>query len=842
MRKNMKKVTNMEKVGDPLDSNFFAVSSDFSSVDVFSYTPLPPCENKDQEKCFMCKNVFGVFQKKIVCQSCGMVFCEKCASMKNGKIPLCNVCCALSSENSRVLDFPGLSEWAKKILKIDLKTSWSIQCAFQYLFRQLRSKNHSLHLYAATSLHTFVDAFNYFKFDEDSQHLLTKHSLTCDCGSAALLLDVFVTLLKERSDFENPFDDAKIKSLLNDKNLDIVRAAARIALLRTERKDFNPDQKFVIDALKSTKDKLTCAYILSALAQYKHIPEHYEIFRPDQEATEVAYENYKDITEACFYVYEPDTPVASQASQYYASVLLYQISAHSDGTKEIMKHPLQYLIDCIRKHYPHSSGVDKKDTIISVFLAQVVYDLWLYSMQCGEDSQTLLNNLFSIVLQPLTEALLIYVPYDPTTSCACLQTIFMNLGFLVEQNESLGGALANEQFQTALDRLRAERKKPLPRSLSNSSFNIKSIKSFSSMSSLLLPQDDPSSSESIQQEMLKFKQNELEAKKADADKLRHEIDSLKQQMKMYEENPNEVDNEEDAQKILEDAQNKVDKLEQEIDALEVEIEKGDENLEEEKEKLENVKEKAKSSRHTLIMTTKKLEEKKAKLQEYVDEIQRLTNEIESKNQEMVDAKAAVDDKNENIAEAETIINQKNAELSTIKSDIEKAKKKQEEASTNLHSAREELNEQKKAAENAEEQLEKYREEIERQTTELKKVIARTEEKKNENQSLRDRISTKKQELQELESKLNEQVQKTKDFDNQIQNIELNQGEEEKQHANKLNELNNQIKEKQSEGEQLIQQQNKEFHSKLVKILDSYILAATPLTNQVNDQPIESLLV
>ena len=832
----------MEKVGDPLDSNFFNISNDFSSVDVFSYTPLPPCQNKNPDKCFMCKNVFGVFQKKITCSNCGMFFCEKCASMKNGKIPLCNVCCALSSENSRVLDFPGLAEWAKKHMKTDLKTTWSIQCAFNYLFRLLKLKDSSMHLYSSTLLHTFIDAFTYFKFDDNNVKLLTNHSLTCECGSAPLLLDVFVTLMKERTDFQNPFDDSKISSLLKEKDPNIVRAAARIALLRTERKDFNPDQKFVVDALKETKDKLTCAYLLSALAQYKHIPEHYEIFRPDQDATEIAYENYKDITEACFYVYEPDTPVASQASQYYASVILYQISAHSDGTREIMKHPIQYLIDCIRKHYPHASGVDKKDTIISVFIAQVIYDLWLFSMQAGEDSQTILNNLFSIILQPLTEVLLIYVPYDPTTSCACLQTIFMNLGFLVEQNEGLGGALANEQFQTALDRLRTERRKPLPRSLSNSSFNIKSIKSFNSMPSLLLPQDDENSAESIQQEMLKFKENELEAKKADADKLRHEIDSLRQQMKLYEDSTNEADNEEDAQRILEEAQNKVDKLEQEIDNLESQIENNDKNLEDEKDKLENIKEKAKSSRHNLIITTKKLEEKKAKLQEFVEEIQRLSNEIENKTKQITEADNSVKDQIDDAEEAATRIKEKTSELDKMKVDIEEAKKKQEESSNNLSSARQELAEQKKAAENAEEQLEKYREEIERQNVELKKVISRTEEKKNDNNSLKEKISNKKQELQQLEANLNEQQQKAKEFDNQLQDIEQNQSEEDKTHLSQIEELNNQIKEKNEEGNKLIAQHTKEFHSKLVKLLDSYIIAATPLTNPTQEQSIETLLV
>ena len=830
---------------DPLDTNFPEYYQKFSQVGIYTYNPIPNPKSVEITKCVLCGQEFGFSKHPIRCHSCRLKYCQRCVQEslhQKSPYPVCDICFSLQSDNSRVIDYQGLTEWATKHMKADVKKLWSLQCAVQFIFSILtNSKHKDFHYHFSILINKYADVICNYQVNQNFIEKIKNHYLTCKCNSLPVLLDAFVTIIQlQKLDEQMEFDNLQILTLVSNSNLYIKRAGCRVALALTEQGKFNPDQQTFLNVL-AENDRLIYSYVLSALTFSTAIPQHYDIPRDDLSTDEetCVYKNNSLIVKHCMMVFAYDS-LATFSNKYYASIILYNISQTKKGSELILSYRMNKIVDAIHEFYPPSP--DKIQGTIPCFLAQVVIDTWKVAA-LSKKHEKIHGTLFPMYFTTIADVLDTYVPYDVLLPITTLRTLFLNLCVEMRKDPIFGQALLSQQMTQIINSLQEERVVTLgrqnsalrlmPRSSSSRLFKIsKNIQNNEQGTTSLISSPDDLIAK--KKEILEKNTNHISMVQQEIETIIPKIESIKEEISKS----NNKANEREEQLLSEES--KLDQIEKEIDTLEDQLQKEEAELEQEKEKYDTKK-------STLNAAKKKQKELQTKKNEIKEESENAENDIKVADIHIQNIKNKIEYLQKSQAltsdEVDEKIRQKQKEKAEILEELENLRNEQNGRKENMEKMKSTIKELDEEYSKLDEENEKLKETSDNVRHELIKLQKRIEIYTEEKQRVLSIISEKKENLESMQSQLQTDNSILDDLNEQISNVENQKKENDEQFQSEISYMDERTQKIKEDYAKKQEETEKRFKESLVRRINDWLSVAVQLQNlHSNDKPIEEFFV
>jgi len=392
---------------DEQNNDFFSHCDHFVSVPCFD---LPYMREKilgdgtnQYDSCIMCHEKFGVFtHRKIYCGFCGVFVCSSCSEnkMANGT-RVCDACSSVLFDDDKKLN--GLKSWCELSVGVSLFNRSRKAAAVSYFACMLSNQNADLHKNAVLALYQFSmipDVRDVFKHTTAIRALIN-HTLTCQCNSTHISLDLYLNLLLlDSSGTKISFDTPPLTgynpySLLKSNSINLVRAAARFLLLIVKMDKAKVSSSLDAIELIKSSDKSISNYILAALA--------YECGIESNDSIVSSMKYYQSIILNTMIKLRDRT--ASVATHYYCGQVLLKFSTTLEGCAEIIKNPTIGIADTMRLYYNDSPMKNKGGLKISVMMQTIMLNLWKSSIG-SIDKELIQMNIFPLVIMPIFEIIL----------------------------------------------------------------------------------------------------------------------------------------------------------------------------------------------------------------------------------------------------------------------------------------------------------------------------------------------------------------------------------------------------------------------------------------------------
>lgn len=449
------------KSTESLDKQFFVVLDELGKL-----SPIDPesCDNSNHEnwipdelsdKCLMCHSEFNsMVRRRHHCRSCGLLLCGQCVSnrlsVNDAVTKVCDACSAILVPATQSTKYTVLQKWAEENEMKEAFDESPKNVAFKYLISLMKSEVKETH---SNALRLF---FKLFPTEAPSliqngvPAELLNHALTCDCGGAALSLDLFISLYNSdpegcEIDFgEEPFNEATFEHFYPSEDPILKIAATRLLLLLVSHQKGNlPNLKEYL----STESPWENAFLLASLAHVRPEPD-FKSIQFQEDVGEALPCDDIELIPTLLAQFDSKTANATVASKYFAAIVLERMSHYGENIDKICQTDLEQMINTLFSVCPKGKTDERPETHLSILLGVVLLNIWKRLSTKTEGDHAI---LFSQVLMPIFEVLGIPNRNREDNMLTAIQTIFVEMVRWIAANPNFITSLKSEQMTSLLE-------------------------------------------------------------------------------------------------------------------------------------------------------------------------------------------------------------------------------------------------------------------------------------------------------------------------------------------------------------------------------------------------------